>query len=773
MNNQNAVAMPEPDEEGAIADDADQTLAPVALTHDTEWDEAMSVRPRRSTDWTRLFWAITLIGLTGLWIAALAQGAVVSGVVRRIDILSILGWIGLASGPLALIGIVWLLINRTSRREARRFGATAAEMRAEAERLEMTLARISKTLAIQRNEIATYSSVLVQQGEQTAARLAQVSIDMRDEADILARCTHQLNSAAAVARSDMGVLLNHLPDAETRAEALAEHIRGIGDAAREHSSELATRLAAITTSAQAADNATATASQRLGKELSLIEERSGNAARMIEETADVLSRSLDATLEQASRAIEETRHGVDAQREAMAAMISHARASIDDAGMASADALAERLEMIGTRLERFSHLIGEQDGTSRALVDHLDQALAQIEGRFATLGDTGTEQTADLAEAIVALSEHIDNVASALSDSMGTSRTLNDRANALRLTVRAVVEDIERDLPAAIGRIETDTARGEATIAAISTKADLLADAVNSAADRLADMANEGDGLLAQQRQMSANVAEEASRRLHALRDQTRELESLLRETNDQTEALANGAAPHLLESLLRVRETAKQAAAAARETLQSVIPEAAEALAREGATAIGNAFDGRINERIAAIAATADEAVSAASKASEKLSRQMTTIAETTAAIEARLAEAKDATERDEEEHFARRVSLLIESLNSAAIDVAKILSNEVTDSAWAAYLRGDRGVFTRRAVRLLDSGEARDISRHYENEPEFREQVNRYVHDFEAMLRRILASRDGSPLSVTMLSSDMGKLYVALAQAIERLRV
>jgi len=49
----------------------------------------------------------------------------------------------------------------------------------------------------------------------------------------------------------------------------------------------------------------------------------------------------------------------------------------------------------------------------------------------------------------------------------------------------------------------------------------------------------------------------------------------------------------------------------------------------------------------------------------------------------------------------------------------------------------------------------------------------VNRYIHDFEAMLRNILATRDGTPLSVTLLSSDTGKLYVALAQAIERLRV
>ena len=38
--------------------------------------------------------------------------------------------------------------------------------------------------------------------------------------------------------------------------------------------------------------------------------------------------------------------------------------------------------------------------------------------------------------------------------------------------------------------------------------------------------------------------------------------------------------------------------------------------------------------------------------------------------------------------------------------------------------------------------------------------------------MLRTMLSTRDGNALSVTVLSSDMGKLYVALAQAIERLR-
>ena len=94
------------------------------------------------------------------------------------------------------------------------------------------------------------------------------------------------------------------------------------------------------------------------------------------------------------------------------------------------------------------------------------------------------------------------------------------------------------------------------------------------------------------------------------------------------------------------------------------------------------------------------------------------------------------------------------------------------MTDIAWASYLRGDRGIFTRRAVQLLDHTEARDIAKVYADDSEFAENVSRYIHDFEAMLRAMLSTRDGHALGVTLLSSDMGKLYVALAQAIERLR-
>jgi hypothetical protein len=180
----------------------------------------------------------------------------------------------------------------------------------------------------------------------------------------------------------------------------------------------------------------------------------------------------------------------------------------------------------------------------------------------------------------------------------------------------------------------------------------------------------------------------------------------------------------------------------------------------------------GTVEQQMNELTLLSERAVEAARQASERLTRQMLAIGQSAAAVEARIDAARQSREEQDAQSFSRRVALLIESLNSTAIDVTKVLSNDVTDAEWSAYLKGDRGVFTRRAVRLLDQGEAREIARHYGADPEFREQVNRYVHDFEAMLRRVLSERDGNSLAVTILSSDMGKLYVALAQGIERIR-
>jgi hypothetical protein len=223
---------------------------------------------------------------------------------------------------------------------------------------------------------------------------------------------------------------------------------------------------------------------------------------------------------------------------------------------------------------------------------------------------------------------------------------------------------------------------------------------------------------------------------------------------------------------MVQVRDASSHAAERAREAIAAVIPEGAARLSQQTRDALERAIRESITAQLQDVEAVATRAVEAARSASDRLTQQMLTIGQTAAALETHISQTQEADRAADSEAFARRTAMLIDSMHSAAIDVGKILSDEVDERAWGAYLKGDRGVFTRRAVRLMGNGENRGLVVHYEQDREFQTAANRFVHDFEAMLRRVVAERDGGVMAVTLMSSDVGKLYAALIPVVEKRR-
>jgi hypothetical protein len=551
----------------------------------------------------------------------------------RFELPAIIPLIATVSGPLILLGIVWLLLGRTSRRETERFSRSIEAMRIESKSLEAVLGIVATRLEENHAKLRGETERLMTLGDEASDRLGRVTHYLAKQSGTLDRQSAALESAAAAAKVDIGVLLLDLPRAEEVARSVAEAMKEAGLAAHERSGALEVQLSALSARGREADEILSSAADRLGAHVARIESGGTAAAASIDEAAGRMSASIDGTMARASEAIEQARAALDTQSGATMAMIEQSRAALEGHGEEAMQNYQRSADAVALRVAEAEAGVVRQREALDALLARLDEGAGRTEGKLASLSQAAAE--------------------------------------------------------------------AEAT---------------------------------------TARIAAETG--------------------------------PELIEALLRVREAANQAAERARDAISSVIPQSAEALGEASRDAIVTAIQASVGEQMELLAALAQRSMDAAREASERLTRQMLKLSETAASVEERADELRRAHEEAESENFSRRVALLIESLNSTSIDVTKILSNETTDSAWAAYLKGDRGVFTRRAVRLLDATEAREIARHYDEEPEFREQVNRYIHDFEAMLRRILADRDGSPLGVTILSSDMGKLYVALAQAIERIR-
>ena len=119
---------------------------------------------------------------------------------------------------------------------------------------------------------------------------------------------------------------------------------------------------------------------------------------------------------------------------------------------------------------------------------------------------------------------------------------------------------------------------------------------------------------------------------------QAQQLGGIVDDTIETTRRFAESAAPQLVDALIRVRETSNAAADHARETLAAIVPNAAAALEDAGGAALRRAIDGSVRRQLAELAESTEAAVAAAARASERLTQQMLTLAETTAQMEARI---------------------------------------------------------------------------------------------------------------------------------------
>ncbi len=670
--------------------------------------------------------------------------------------------------PPALIGILYLLAMRSSTAEARRFGNSARAMRAEAASLERVVGTLSRRIEENRAELARQTTALMAMGEAATDRMGSLANDMSQQSRIVDAATRSLHDTVAEAEKSVGIVLASLPKANSEMQGMASRVEAAGLMASERAAALDTQLTALSERGREADAVAGGAADRLAAHIARMDASTHTAGLRLEQVTDTMSAAVDMMLDRAAHAVDEARRGIAAQGEAMLAMLEANQASLDRVSKDSAEALAQRIRIIDAAIDRISTRLGEERGRGEALFDTLSHGTQRADRELDMLHELGMERTRALADQVETLGTAFETTSASIRGGDAVAREVIATSETLLTALDAAAREIDETLPAALERLDNRIQVSRGVIA--ESKPELLA--LVSAAEHKQDAIEAIAEVVRQQRDTLAKTQVQLLETLSAGRERADALASIVDDTVSTARRFAAEAAPQLIETLLRVRETSAQAAEHARATLASIVPEAEAALEQAGEAALHRAVGGPIRHQLTELAETTEAAVTATTRASERLTQQMLALAETTAQIDRQIERARSEHEKQDGDNFARRVTLLIEALNSASIDITKRFSTEVSDSAWSAYLKGDRGVFTRRAVRILDGGETREVAKLYGEDPEFRDNVNRYIHDFEPMLRQILALRVGSSMGVTLLSSDMGKLYVALAQAIERLR-
>ncbi|TMM49979.1 ATPase [Qipengyuania marisflavi] len=472
-------------------------------------------------------------------------------------------------------------------------------------------------------------------------------------------------------------------------------------------------------------------------------------------------RTLFAEAERAEASIAERQASFDVD-------MAERRTAFDAAEQDAAQRLAARLaDLDATIADRREDQLAQMTALAEE-GEAVGNRIASLGQQFATVAEQGREARDVLSGGIDALSARLTDSREALDGTDMAVAALTDASVRLLELIQASAKQTREDLPKALDESETRLAAIEdraRDIKQLVDQAHASGEALTAelhAVDLSRTQAN--DGIEAFQARFGQTAAEQQEA-IAALRTGVAALA-------DESASVSERTQGELRDAITALETSARSALAAIEDDQAQRIAGIAEKVGQQSADAIDRALGERTEETLAKLDEATERSTQAARDTAIQLRDQLAKVNELAGNLEARVSQTRERAEEQVDNDFSRRVALITESLNSNAIDIAKALSTEVTDTAWAGYLRGDRGIFTRRAVDLVDNTQAREIAELYDADADFRSHVSRYIHDFEAMLRTMLSTRDGHAVSVTLLSSDMGKLYVLLAQALERLR-
>lgn len=766
--------------------------------------------PDQWIEWT-VSWSVPVILVLAIWFLAMRNSRVEAG--RYVEAASAL------SHESAQLEI---RLNATNRELSIARDFIAAQGR--------DLEHLGRSAADRLSEHAARIEGLIGENAHNVDRIAEVSVTALDNME---RLRADLPVIANSAR-DVANQIGHAGEgAQGQLDSLISGFRRLndfGNASERQVDTLNERVGAVLAELQAhsvqlatlADEHFTTLSDRsevFRTELNCSEiEALATMNRIAEAFSTKLSRIHETIANHEAEAVEATHHRIAALRDNATATSEQLREN-EEVALArlaeGTDGLHSRLKEVISEVDRIDHealkaanmrlaeLRTEAEQVDNALIERnrafeaditarrermaadADDATGQLTSRLTDLDDAlDTRQAAQLAR--------LDTLAAQGESLAARIEELDSRLAVLRSDDDEVSEKLAQSSDELVAKLEKSRAMLESTGGAVAELTDasvrlleliqagsehsqvILPEAMTTAEARLHALREEGDALAEQMTGVAQTSSSVSDYVISARKEAAATSEDLgvLEERLERNVAHGEEARQRISAALEALDEAVQASVSTLREGGEESIANYADKIGERSATAIERAIDAHSGPAIAALDEAAATASDRSREAAMLLRDQLAMVNELTGNLERRVADARERAEEQVDHDFSRRVALISESLNSNAIDLSKALSNEVSDTAWAAYLKGDRGIFTRRAVRLLDTQETRAIADIYEEDADFREHVSRYIHDFEAMLRSLLSTRDGNALSVTMLSSDMGKLYVALAQAIDRLR-
>lgn len=675
------------------------------------------------------------------------------------------------SGPATLITIVWLLVRQLGRGQTQRYvDMTRALGQASAE-LEARLTAANRELSLAREFLGAQSRDLDALGRRAVERIShqaeQLEALIRDNGNQI----EAIGAVSTTALENMELLRNHLPVLANSAKDVANNIANSGRIAQAQLQELVSGLVRLNEFGVACERQVGVVGASVDRTIADLDGRLTEITTAIDRrtsglSADAAGLSADVAAQQAAAMGEFEARNVRLQ--ATIAATGHQLSEITGA-IAAAEA------ELAAASARTTADIAHHQAAQQQLLAALSAAKAAAEADLAATSSRVVALVEEATRGEATIAARVQHTTAIIAETHASAASAESAIAGLTVAsvrllelIQASVDHSRNHLPQALAAGATSLAAVERRVNAVQGVVEAVTTQSHGLAQRLTAAKQTADEALAGLAGLHDSIAQRGA----ASQASIDHLREAIFAVQHDAEALAARAEGDLSAAIARLTTAARDTVSAIERDSAGGINRIVDRLTSETGAAIDRAIASHIGAVSGELEAASIQAAEVGRAAAKQLRDQLAKVNELADNLEQRVEQARERATEQVDNDFARRMAIITDALNSHAIDIAKVLDSEIEDTAWASYLRGDRGIFTRRAVRLLAPGEARELARLYQADSRFANTVNRYIHDFEAMLRQLLATRDGHALSVTMLSSDAGKLYVGLAQAIDRLR-
>lgn len=570
------------------------------------------------------------------------------------------------------------------------------------------------------------------------------------------KLVQDLAAASAGATEASRSLETIVPQAVHAAETLRLTLASTGTEAEAQASRSEAAARALTESLEALGNRGETASGSLGQALAQLEAQAERSRAQSEAGIRSIRGETDSLFEVLENTLIAKRETLARQGEAMVQQLSDAYARLEAFANASAEQLASRLEALGQQAETIESRLKAQASSTEALAASGERAFQLLDARLAHSSETSRSSLDRLSTRVQEVSSELNRLTQPLKETQGAAQELETAVLSLKETALQTVDVLGQTIP----ERTVDASRAAETLSADLQALVQALDGAYARALSLAEPVAQTQAVLNQASEAYANQRSAIEAAGQALVAELQQARTLIGEVEEQTRDTSLSAATRLVDAMTRVREVASQTTGTMREMLDGLLAEARESLSAAADEAMRHSFAEPVAKR-------AREAEAAAASAAERTAGSMAALANTLKLLEDRTSDRVVKFEAAQQADLLAAAALLTDKLDHSSVSIASALGRPMDDSDWALWRKGERSLFNRRTLALLDKREAKELKALIGSDAEFARNASEYSAAFDALVRRF--EGQAPALAAALQGSDQGRLAAALREALE----